>query len=279
MQIVKQFAQMGAFPATWSEDALVDRNALLVVATEKEIDERWDLLRAAHPDFVKVFLEFSEEYEQRRNDSSSKYLRGIDPKLVPYIVRRAHRDGLRVSAHVYSATDFRNAVAAGVDLIAHMPGTGSGESKELQRFLITDEDARKAARQQVTVITTLGWIDDLREEDKERAAIVERDVIAPNVEKLRRNGVRIIVGSDQFRETPLAELDMLHRLGFSNQAVLRMAVVDTPRAIFPSRKIGALSDGFVANFLVLDANPLEELTNVRRIAMRIKEGMPIEVQH
>ena len=282
IQIVKQFVSMGELPSTWVDEAAIDRNALLIVSNEHDVDERWPLLRAGKTDFVKVFLEFSEEYEHRKNDPSFMYRRGIDPKLVPYIVRRAHADGLRVSAHIYSAADFRNALAAGVDLIAHMPGTGAGEAKDIERFLITDQDAILAAQRRTPVITTLGWLDDLREEDRARADVVERSVIAPNVAKLRARGVRLLIGSDQFRKTPLGELFILARLGIPNKDIIRAAVVDTPRAIFPERRVGALDEGYEASFIVVDGNPIEDLLNIRKITMRVKQGEklpPITAAH
>ena len=272
IQIVKQFVTMGEMPSTWTDESKIDRNAVLIVSNEHDVDERWPLLLAARTDFVKVFLEFSEDYERRRSDPAFLYKRGIDPKLVPYIVRRAHADGLRVSAHVYSAADFRNALNAGVDLIAHMPGTGAGEEEDLERFLITDDDALLAARHRTPVITTLGWLDDLRDEDKQRADLVERTVIAPNVAKLRSHGVRLLIGSDQFRKTPVGELFILSRLGVPNQEILRAALVDTPHAIFPERRIGALEDGYEASFIVLDGSPIEDLSNIRKITMRVKRG-------
>ena len=275
IQIVKQFVKMGEMPATWNSEAAIDRNALLIVSSEKDVDDRWPALQAAKPDFVKVFLEFSEEFERRRNDETFVYRRGIDPKLVPYIVHRAHRDGLRVSAHVYSAADFRNAIAAGVDFVAHMPGTGAGEEPDLNRFLITDADAQRTATQGTPVITTLGWLDELRQDAAARADLVERVVIRPNVEKLRRAGVRLLIGSDQFRKTPVGELFILARLGVSNEDILRMAVSDTARAIFPRRRIGALDDGYEASFLALQGNPLDDLANVRKIALRVKRGVQI----
>ena len=269
IQIVKQFAAMGEMPKEWNNEEAIDGNALLIVTTDRDVDERWPLLRAAHPDFVKVFLEYSDDRAQR------PYLHGIDPKLVRHIVQRAHADGLRVSAHVYSAADFRSALAAGVDLIAHMPGTGAGEESDLQRFLITDDDAERAARSHTPVITTLSWLDDLRDENAERAALVERVVIRPNIEKLRRHAVQLLIGSDQFRKTPVGELFILSRLGFANREILRIAWTDTPRAIFPGRNIGELRDGDEASFLVLSGNPVEDLQSIRSVESRVKQGVTI----
>ena len=100
---------------------------------------------------------YSEEYKKRSNDSSYQYHRGMNPALVPEIVRRAHWAGLKVSAHIYTATDFRNAVNGGVDLVAHFPGTGYDEKLGPAAFKITEADAVAAAQHHVRVLTTLGW--------------------------------------------------------------------------------------------------------------------------
>jgi len=48
--------------------------------------------------------------------------------------------------------------------------------------------------------------------------------------------------------------------------------VNTPKTIFPDRKIGELRPGFEVSFLVLAGNPLEDPENLHRIAMRVKQG-------
>jgi len=48
--------------------------------------------------------------------------------------------------------------------------------------------------------------------------------------------------------------------------------MDTSRAIFPDRRIGNLLAGSEANLLVLAGNPIEDLSNVRRIVRRFKAG-------
>jgi hypothetical protein len=259
LEILHQFVKMGQFPATWTTDAAIDKHGVMIVTSEREIDERWPLFRAAHSDFVKVFMDAS----------------GLDPKIVPHIVQLAHADGLFVSAHIYTAADFRNALRAGVDLIAHMPGTGAADAKDLAPYLITDADAAEAARRNVPVMTTLGWLNDSAEEDAARAQRIQSEVIAPNVAKLRAHGVRMLIGSDQFRETPVGELLILARLGVPNAEILRIATMDTPRFIFPHRRIGALEDDAEASFLALEKNPLVDIANVKSIALRVKQGVTL----
>ena len=79
------------------------------------------------PDFIKAILVFSEDHDRYERDPSAVPLvdgrtarKGVNPRLLPTVVDRAHAEGLRVSAHVSTVTDFRNALAAGVDEINHL---------------------------------------------------------------------------------------------------------------------------------------------------------------
>ena len=130
---------------------------------------------------------------------------GLDPALAPVIVKRAHAAGLRVSAHVESAKDFEVAVKAGAEIVAHMPGFWPDERRIVNGFdlyKITEAAAREAGRRRVTVITTIGESLRLIESDPKWTA--RRDallgVYRHNIELLKKHGVRIAIGSDQFRE-------------------------------------------------------------------------------
>jgi hypothetical protein len=274
MQIAKQFLKFGSFPAGWTEKDL-DGNVVHEVDTAAEIERRWPGFLAGHPDFVKVFLLYSEEFEKRKDDPQYVSLRGIDPALVGEIARRAHAAGLRLSAHAYTAADFHNAVAGGVDDIAHFPGTGWDPKLGAAAFRISDADAALAARRGVTVTTTLSWLEE-KESDTAGAGNVLDEVIRPNVAALRRAGVPILIGSDLFRQTPAPEAMLLSKLGlFTNAELLKMWSETTPRAIFPNRRIGRLAEGCEASFLVLGADPLADFSATSKIFLRVKRGVAI----
>lgn len=272
LQIARQFIAFGVFPRTWADSGL-DPNVVFMVRDSVEIAARWPLFLAGKPDFAKVFLLNSEEFERRRNDDAFLYKRGMDPRLVPEIVRRAHLAGLRVSAHIYTARDFRNAVQGGVDDIAHFPGTGLGSAKDLplSSYIISEADAAEAARRGVSVTTTLSWLGEL--EDSVRRASIVRDVIRPNLALLRKHHVRLLIGSDEFRQTSSSEADILVQLGlFTPLETLRAWSVDTPKAIFPNRRLGEFVDGAEASFLLLPGDPIVDFSNVHRVTLRVKQG-------
>lgn len=59
----------------------------------------------------------------------------------------------------------------------------------------------------------------------------------------------------------------------SNADTLNALSVAAPGVIFPGRKIGRLEPGWEASFLVLDADPTKDITAIRGIRYRVKQGV------
>jgi len=230
------------------------------VAGLADLDAVWPAFLATEPDFVKVYLEHSESYEARRSDPQYVGRRGIDPALVAPLVERAHRDGLTVTAHVATAEDFRVAVGAGCDEIAHLP---------LER--LTETDARAAARRDVTVVTTTL-------SHRPTDGIEDLDGIhRHNLRLLSSEGVRLALGVDG-DPTVLDEMDNVRRLGVLEPGdLLRVALENTAQAIFPRRRVGRLTDGYEGSLLALASDPLQDPEALRHVTLRIKQGHVLRV--
>lgn len=247
------------------------------IGNAADLARKWPAILAQRPDFLKVFLLYSEEYERRRADTAAVGWRGLNPALLPDVVRRAHAASLRVAAHVETAADFRTAVAAGVDQVAHMPGFRGDEHGHLADpapYSLTDADARDAARRGVVVVTTLSGAGDLEPSGADSLTRRAFDALhRRNLATLRRAGVRLAVGSDTYRDDSKAEVRYLHALGvFSDTALVQLWSHDTPRAIFPTRAVGRLDAGAEASFLVLGCNPLVRFACTDEIRLRVKDG-------
>lgn len=244
---------------------------------EQELERRWDEVLATDPDFIKAYLLYSEEYDERKDDPALFGWRGLDPALLPEIVQRAHRADLRVTAHVETTADFHNALAAGVDEIAHIPGfRGNREAKlpDPSVYEITEADARRAAETGVVVVTTVGGIREVPVEGPDSTLRRKFDRLhTRNLRLLKKHGVTLAIGSDSYADTSVGEVMYLHGLGvFTDLELLNMWSTATPRAIFPDRKIGCLLEGCEASFLVLPEDPLRDFSHVRDIRLRVKEG-------
>lgn len=291
------FSNGGLTAAGGHPIAIVDRNIsrgawtkadgegafYFVIDNQADLDRKWKSIIAGRPDFIKTYLMYSEEYEKRKDDAAYLDWRGLDPRLLPEIVRRAHRAGIRVSTHVETATDFHNALVAGTDEINHLPGfrpekNDPNNYQDLSRYQISEADARLAARRGTVVVTTISEVLEVIDKiDKSgpQASMAKavRNVLSGNLQLLAKHRVPIAIGSDRYASTSLLEAMGLHGLQiFDNLTLLKMWSEVTPRAIFPSRKIGRLRDGYEASFLVLAADPIKDFANVKKIEMRVKQG-------
>lgn len=238
------------------------------IDSEADLEQKWPRILSQRPDFIKTTLWVSGDYEQRKNNKAYYGQYGLDPRLLPKIVAKAHASKLRVSTHVNDASDFHLALAAGVDEIAHLPLSGLAP--------IAVEDARLAAKRGVPVITTCAIVPTLPFIPETDLPQVLKIQLA-NLKLLHENGVPLAIGSDNVGDSSIREVEYLQGLGvFDNLTLLKMWTETTARTIFPRRKIGALREGYEASFLALEGNPVEDLRNVRRIRLRFEQGVLFE---
>ena len=254
-----------------------DNRAYFIIDSEADLRNKWPQIVAARPGFIKTYLLYSDEFEKRRADQTYYGRRGLDPRLLPLIVARAHQSGLRVTTHIETVADFRTALVAGVDEINHLPAHYLPTTQPAERFRLSEEDAREAARRGVVVVTTT-MVGKLREKDPARVkALYEAQTY--NLRLLQKHGVPLAVGTDNYALTSLSEAMNLHEMkAFDNLTLLKLWCETTARAIFPERKIGHLKKGYEASFLVLGGNPVENFEHVKAIRLRFKQGHPLTVE-
>jgi imidazolonepropionase-like amidohydrolase len=267
------------YPATDEQRAQVvasHRRAGLAyweIATAADLDRMWPKILASKPDLIKVYLANSATFKQATAEDT-QFARGIDPALVPAIVRKAHAAGLKVAVHINDAADFHVAVAAGADEMGHLPGYGLTAQSNAALETLSDADIALAAAHHVKAQATAGLATD--ETTPAADAAVRRTVQRDNLSRLKKAGVSILVGSDRYSSDSVHEADYLEALGvWSNAEMLRMWSITTPQAIFPRRRIGCLAEGCEASFLVLSGDPTKDWAASHAIVDRWKDGQQL----
>ena len=233
-------------------------------------------LQSQGAQFIKIMVLYSEEFAKRRDDPAYRDYKGLDPALVPLIVKEAHRRGLRVAAHIETAHDFRVITTAGVDEAAHVPGYAADAPhafKSIRPYVITDADARAAAREHMVMTATASQA-DYEKDPVEHARM--RSLLKGNLRKLKKAGVQLLIGTDGQPDAAPEEATYLVGLGiFTRTEALDALSLTTPQWIFPGRRIGRLATGYEASFLVLGGDPIgsfKEITDIRR---RVKQGIEL----
>jgi len=235
---------------------------------------------------------------------------GRAPRMTPdvshAIIDEAHKHGLKVNAHVFYLSDVTDLTSAGIDGFAHL-----ARDKELD-----DATVQAIVRRGVVMMTTLGtpertthtsvpprlaaWLDGPVREgaplamiDRVKAGFGGRDeatasgnreryaILQRTVAKLAKAGAKIALGSDTgiqdhpFGITDHRELELLVEAGMTPMQTL-VAATSTSAAYLELADQGALAAGKRANFMVLDANPLDDITNTRRIAAVYVNGRQVD---
>ncbi len=245
--------------------------------TPQELDQLWPRILAAHPDLIKVYLVTSEEWKPR-SETDPRLGLGLNPALVPIITKKAHAAGLKVAAHVDTATDAAIAIHGGVDELGHLPGYGMSARGNPTHFRLSDELIHEAKRRGVKLQATAGI--DVDEHTSAEDLKARQASQIDNLSRLKKAGVPILIGSDHYGQDSIHEMDYLRGLGvWTNLELLRMACVTTPKAIFPKRKIGELRTGYEASFLVLHGNPLTDWRQTHVILDRWKQGEHVAVNN
>jgi imidazolonepropionase-like amidohydrolase len=241
-----------------------------IIDDAADLDRQWQSILDQHPDLIKAFLVDSDNYAKLRDVDVPRGQKGLNPALAPEIVRRAHAAGLQAVFHVRTAADFRVALAAGADQIAHFPGLISAED-------VPDADFQTAARRGTAIHTTvvagagagppLPPAEDLR----------RREALKESLMRAQRLGVNLVAGSDLANANSRVEIQALRQFGiFSNAELLAMWGQRCAQAVFPKRRVGRLDDGFEASFLVLQGDPLADFENTGRIVRAMKDGRWLE---
>jgi imidazolonepropionase-like amidohydrolase len=267
------------------------------VTTEAESRTAVQELAARKVDIVKIWVD-------DRNGRAPK----LSAPLYRAIIDEGHKHGLRVNAHVFYHVDAVDLVDAGIDGFAHLVRDTVMDdgliAAIVKRGVYVMGNLSSPRRS--TYAALPGWMapgDPMMQLlassvnapvlDRMRAYFEKRDARAVDAARQRygilehsmaglsRAGAKLILGADTGLEDHLfgmaehLELEAMVDAGVPPaQAIVAATSRSAEFLRLPSK--GALRSGFDADFLVLDANPLDGIANTRRIARVVLGGVEID---
>jgi imidazolonepropionase-like amidohydrolase len=252
------------------------------VQTEQDVRQEVRTQVVAGVDYIKLYV-------------------GLTPDLVKAAIDEAHFYGKKVIGHLYM-TSWTDAANLGIDALTH--------GVPVSPFLLSEADQQKFLESGDHPFNHLLWLDlvDLNgpEINNMISALVNNDIpvdptldiyeiitkepqhqyLWPKVLQLTKtlydNGVTILSGTDipNFDLVPGAslhhELEILVEAGISPLEVIKIATRNGAQALGIEEDVGTIESGKQADMVILSDNPINEISNTKKIEAVINNGQLIE---
>jgi imidazolonepropionase-like amidohydrolase len=223
---------------------------------------------------------------------------GTVPKLTPAIYKavidEAHKHNLRAVAHIYYLADAKELLRSGIDGFMHMVRDRDVDDELMQLFkqhrnvFVTPNlpDKGTSAEDFALMSETLPAAEMKRLRDaaaNQTPAAMKTardffDVQARNLAKYNAAGVRIGFGTDSSRTIGWdahQEMADMVAAGMTPMQVI-VAATKTSAEIMKLDQLGTVAAGKSADFIVLDANPLDNIQNTSKIAKVYIRGKELD---
>jgi imidazolonepropionase-like amidohydrolase len=226
---------------------------------------------------------------------------GATPKMAPEIYKavidEAHKKGLRVAVHLFYLDDAKAVLDAGADFIAHSVRDVAVDDAFIAMMKRRNVCYCPTLTREISTFvyeSTPPWFSDplflkhadlaaveaLKQPARQQAMANSKsaqrykaglEIANRNLKKLADAGVPIAMGTDtgppaRFQGYfELMELEMMAKAGLTPKQVLASATRDAARCMKLDAEVGTLEPNKWADFVVLDADPLADISNVRQI--------------
>ena len=188
------------------------------------------------------------------------------------MVEEAHKAGRKTATHAQGLQGIKNALYAGVDSIEH-------------GCFLDDECLELMKQQNTFLVPTLCApqciIDKGVENGVAKYAVDKtlkvKDAHVESVKKAYDKDIQIALGTDagtpfNYHSNTAYEMELLSKLNIPNMDILKIATINSAKCVGVEKDYGSIEVGKQADLVCLNENPLENISNVRKINRVIQSG-------
>ncbi|MBO9561610.1 MAG: amidohydrolase family protein [Niastella sp.] len=255
------------------------------------------------PDFIKIW------YIVLPNQKAEATL-----PIVKAAIEESHANGLKVAVHATQYETAKLAVTAGADILVHSVDDKILDNEMLQLLktkqtvyiptLIVAQNYNRTFSQQFNFTAhdfkysdpfMLGTLMDPQHIEKNKITFdykktrnyiripdKEDSTMITNLKLAQDAGVLVVTGTDagnigtQHASSYYDELLVMKQAGLSNADIIRAATINAAKGFGKDKDYGSIEKGKVADLLLLDKDPLQDLTILSNINTVIHRGVPMQ---
>jgi imidazolonepropionase-like amidohydrolase len=247
------------------------------------------------PDIVKLTLE-------ERGWGARPMIPLLPLPLMEHIIGYYNDKGIRATAHTPSEIRAKQAIFAGIDSLSHpvitgpisesFPGFMAAKKIPMATTLTIGENYSRLAEHPeyldqalYQAVLTKDEIKKLKNETsaeyRERTWTWWMKIMTPiaqeNLRKLNAGGAVIALGTDQSSGPAVhREMELLVAAGIPTSDVLKIATLNAAKFLGMEDELGSISEGKLADMVLLDADPIANINNAKKINTVIKNGVIVE---
>jgi imidazolonepropionase-like amidohydrolase/ABC-type multidrug transport system permease subunit len=281
--------------------ANLDKQFERIPASGDEARQQVDDLKKQGVDCIKAILEAG---------AGSRVFNRLDTGFFDAVSQQAHTDSLPLAVHTGDARDVADAVQAEANSIEHgsfrekIPDALFERMAQLGTFYdptlsvgeaFKDFAAGKADLLKRSLVQQVAPPDLLRGTEEALSSAdtepirkslaqypIDMSIAIDNLKRAHQHGVLLVTGSDAGNflvihgPTVQHELQLWVRAGIPPAVALRAATLNAARLLRAENRIGSIHPGGDADLLVVDGNPLDDITATERISLVVFKGERID---